>query len=89
MAGSTAATALTWLGTVRRYSSVGWPSKPKYCSAMGKPMKAMVSIWVTSSTGFRMPTTVNQCPPIHTWVGWARLLMPSRLAASAPRTTAG
>ena len=36
-----------------------------------------------------MPTTVNQCPPIQTWVGLARLLMPSRLAASAPSTTAG
>ena len=52
-------------------------------------MKAMLSIWVTSSTGLRMPTTVNQWPPIQTWVGLARLWMPSRLAASAPSTTAG
>ena len=89
MAGSTAATALTWLGTLRRYSSLGWPSKAKYCSAMGNPMKAMLSIWVTSSTGFKMPITVNQCPPIHTWVGLVRSWMPSRLAASAPSTTAG
>jgi hypothetical protein len=36
-----------------------------------------------------MPVTVNQCPPIHTWAGWATLVMPSRLAAWAPRTTAG
>ena len=52
-------------------------------------MKAMQSIWVTSSTGLRMPMTVNQWPPIHIWVGWDRLVMPSTLAASAPSTTAG
>jgi hypothetical protein len=60
-----------------------------YSPAMGNPMKAMLSIWEISCTGFKMPTTVNQCPPIHTWVGRARSLMPSRLAVSAPRTTAG
>ena len=52
-------------------------------------MNAIESIWETSCTGFKMPTTVNQWPPIQTWVGLARLSMPSRLAASAPRTTAG
>ncbi len=52
-------------------------------------MKAMLSSWESSSTGFKMPTTVNQCPPIQACVGLARSLMPSRLAASAPRTTAG
>ena len=51
---------------------------------MGKPMKAIESIWETSCTGFKMPTTVNQYPPIHTCVGWARFSMPSRLAVSAP-----
>jgi hypothetical protein len=56
---------------------------------MGKPMKAMLSIVVCSGTWFMMPVTVNQCPPIHTWVAWARLRMPSRMAASAPSTTAG
>ena len=52
-------------------------------------MNAVLSIWESSSTGRRMPTTVNPWPPIHTWVGLARLLMPSRRAVSAPRTTAG
>ena len=27
--------------------------------------------------------------PIETWVGWVRVVMPSRVAASAPSTTAG
>ena len=44
VAGRTAVTALTWLGALRTYSSVGCSSKPKYASAMGKPMKAMLSI---------------------------------------------
>jgi signal transduction histidine kinase len=58
VAGSTAATAVTWVGWLRRKSWVGWPSKPKYCSAMGKPMKAMESIWAVLSvtnTGPRIP----------------------------------
>ena len=69
VAGSTAATASTWLESLRTNSSVGLPSKPKYCSATGKPMNAMLSIVVCSSMWLRTPTTVNQCPPIHTWVG--------------------
>ena len=68
---------------------MGWPSKAKYCSAMGKPTNAIESIWETNCTGFKMPITVNQCPPIQTWVGLAKLSMPRRLAVSAPKTTVG
>ena len=53
------------------------------------PMNAIASSWETRSTGFKMPITVNGWPPIDTWVGLARLLIPSSLAVSAPSTTAG
>ncbi len=50
-------------------------------SAASRPMRAARSSSGASGSSSRIPTTVNQRPAIHTWIGASRSWMPSRCAA--------
>ena len=66
---------------------VGERSASNSRSATGKPISTALSRSGSSVTGARIPTTLNQRSPSHTLTPGR--LMPSRLAAVAPSTTAG
>src|SRR6266540_3824294 len=81
VAASTPCTSVTSAGVARTYTVVGEPSLPSRLSAAGKPISAVRSRSGASVSGSRMPTTVNQRPPSHTWLPTRS--MPS-CAAAAP-----
>lgn len=82
-----ARTSSTDASVERSKTVVGWPSKPKWRSAEGKPTIATRSRFGTGSSGFRMPTTTTRVSFIMI-VSPVRV-MPSRSAATAPRTVTG
>ena len=57
VAASTDCTAATWLVTVRTYTVVGWPSKPRYVSAAAKPTSTDESISGARTADVRIPAT--------------------------------
>ena len=89
VAGSTVRTPSTSSGSVRTYSVDADPSMPNSRAATGKPMIAARSSDGVSSSGSRMPTTVNQRPLTNTQRRPVDAVDPEDAAASAPRTTAG